>query len=187
MALTLDPTPSGTVANTFVDLADAQAIIDATPNSDAWGTDATKQTQALIYATSLLGAVEYMGFKTKVQQALSWPRASVIDPDYGSTSGAFSGYMIHGGAWGVYLDQNAIPTRITRACVMLALEIMRAGTADVWGIDKTANIAKKQIDVISTEYVSVSERRFGLRVYPSVWREIYPLTMASQPTSVERA
>src|SRR6185312_6493082 len=115
------------------------------------------------------------------------PRASVIDPDYGDTSGAFAGYMVNGGAWGVYLDMNKIPARIVRACVMLALEILKAGTSNVWDVDKTSNVSKKTIDVISTEYVSVSERRFGLRVYPSVWREIYPLTMASEPTTVERA
>ena len=186
MALSLDPTPSGVAANSFISLSDAQAIIDATPNSSAWGTDAAAQTQALVYATTLLNVIEYQGIKSSFTQALAWPRYGVYDPDYGQSRLGPEAYTV-AGQWGFYLDNTTVPTRMKRACVMLALEILKAGTTNIWDVDKTANIAKKTIDVIATEYVAVSDRRFGLRVYPSVWREIYPLTMASQPTSVERA
>ena len=186
MPLTLDATAGGVASNAFASVADAQAIIDATPNSSAWGSDASAQTQALIYATSLLNVIEYQGIKSSFDQALAWPRYGVYDPDYGQSRLGPEAYTVSG-QWGFYLDNTKIPVRMIRACVMLALEILKAGTTNVWDVDKTANIAKKQIDVITTEYVSVSERRFGLRVYPSVWREIYPLTMASEPTTVERA
>ena len=186
MTLTLDATPSGLTANSFIDLPTAQAIMDATPNATAWATGSLLQSQALIHATAMLSTLAYRGFKTHVAQALAWPRASVIDPDYGDTDGAYSGYMVNG-FWGVYLDINTIPVRVQRATAMLALEVLRAGTADVWGIDKSANVAKKQIDVITTEYVPVGERRFGLRVYPTVWREVFPLTLASDAVSVSRA
>lgn len=187
MALTLIATAGATDANAFTDLATAQDVIDATPNAaTAWGTDPAKQTQALVQATSLLSALAYKGVKATVGQALPWPRGAVLDPDYGDSDGAIAGYM-SGGQWGVYLALDAIPRRVIRACTMLALEILRAGTSDVWGVDKTANIKSKTIDVLTTEYVDIGQRRFGLRVYPSVWREVYPLTLASAGSSVERA
>lgn len=187
MALTLDATVSGVASNSYLTIAQCQAYMDATPNADKWTAAGTVlQAQALVAATSMLDTVAYRGFKTKVGQALQWPRGSVLDPDYGDTTGATAGYMV-GGFWGVYLDLAAIPKRIERGCAALALEILRAGTADVWGIDSTANVARKQIDVLQTEYVPVGQRRFGLRVYPQVWRHIYPLTQASAGTSVERA
>lgn len=186
MALSLDTTVGGVNANSYADLSTAQAIIDATPNATAWGVDAAKQTQALVAATTMVDAPEYQGIKSSFTQSRSWPRYGVSDPDYGQSRLGPTTYTVTG-QWGFYLDNTKIPTRMIRATVMLALEILRAGTSDVWGVDKTANIAKKQIDVLSTEFVSVSERRFGLRVYPSVWREVFPLTMASQPSTVERA
>jgi hypothetical protein len=186
MTLVLDATPSGTSSNAYTDAATAQAIIDATPNACAWtdvGSDL--QERALVYATSMLDALPYQGIKVSFSQALQWPRGSVIDPDYG-TDAAYPGYMVNG-QWGAYLDYRTIPKRMVRACTMLALEILRAGKSDVWGVDETANWGSKQIDTLITQFVPVSQRRFGLRIYPSVWREVYPLTLISQQLSVERA
>ncbi len=185
MAFVFDASVGTPTSNSLVSLSDAQDIIDATPNATAWGTDTSKQSLWLVSATSMLDVMAYMGQKTLITNARQWPRAGVPDPDYSDAGSHIPGAMI--GGYTVYLDMYTIPKRMARGCVMLALEIAKAGTSDVWGVDKTANISKKTIDVIATEYVAVSERRFGLRVYPSVWREIYPLTMASQPASVERA
>jgi hypothetical protein len=177
---------AGANSNALLDLDAAQAIIDATPNTSAWGGDTDLQEQALVHATSLLEALAYKGVKLTAGQALQWPRSAVRDPDYGdSTSEEI--ISTFGGNWTVYLDQTTIPRRMKRACTMLALEILRSPTADIWGIDRTANIASKRTDVLSTQYVATAERRFGLRVYPSVWREVYPLTMASDQLTVERA
>lgn len=182
----LNPTPKDAAANAYCDLVTAQAIIDATPNSSAWGADPNAQTIAIVYATSLLQALAYQGVKTTVAQALVWPRGAVRDPDYGVDAQNI-GYML-GGQWGIYLDQDAIPKRIVRACVMLALEILRAGTADIWGVDDTRDVVMERVDVIETQYVAAGDRRnVGLRRFPSVWREVFPLTMAALPRSVERA
>lgn len=183
MSVTLDATVGGAHANAYVDVTAAQALIDATPNSGAWGSDDDAQAVALVYATTMLDAMSYRGTRSTVTQSLQWPRIGVIDPNYGDDTEGM-GYM-QGTSWGIYLDSTTIPVRIQRACTMLALEILRAGVADVWGVDRDANIARKGVDVLTKEFVPVSQRRFGLRTYPSVWREIFPLTAVSG--SVERA
>lgn len=186
MALVLDATPMGVAANAYCDLVTAQPIIDATPNSVAWGADPVPQTVAMVYGATLLQALAYQGVKTTVAQALAWPRGAVRDPDYGVDAQNI-GYMI-GGRWGIYLDQTLNPKRIIRANVMLALEILRAGTADLWGVDETRDIVMEKVDVIETQYAPGNQRHnIGLRRFPSVWREVFPLLMAALPRSVERA
>lgn len=186
MPLTLDASVGTTTANAYLDQTAAQALLDGVPNATAW-TSATSSArdQALVYATRLLDVLGFQGVRATVTQALQWPRGSVRDPDYGQDTGAIAGYMLNG--WGVYLDRTTIPARVQRACAMLALEILRAGAGDVWGIDATANIQSKGVDVLRTDYVAVPLRRFGLRVYPSVWREVAPLLLAAEGMTVERA
>lgn len=186
MSLVLDATPKGANANAYCDLVAAQAIIDATPNSSAWGVDPVAQTQAIVYFATLMQALAYQGVKTTVAQALAWPRGAVRDPDYG-TDAQNIGYMI-GGAWGIYLSQDTIPVRVIRANVMGALEVLRAGTSDIWGVDDTRDVIREKVYGLETEYTPAGNRRnVGLRRFPSVWRELYPLTMAAVPQSVERA
>lgn len=187
MTFVLDATVGGPTANSFIGLSDAQAIVDITPNSCAWTEiGSILQSQALAAATTMLNVLAYQGTKVDFLQALAWPRYGVPDPDYGETRVGPGAYAIIG-QWGFYLDTTTIPRRIGRACTMLALEILRARTADVWGVDATANIASKQIDTLITQYVDPSLRRSGLRKYPSVWREVGPLTLSAQQLSVERA
>lgn len=193
MALVLDATIGGVAANSYLTQADAIALVDGIPNALAWiNADATAggaREQALVYATTLLDALRVQGVKTTFSQALLWPRGGVLDPDYGSGSDAFTGYVINmGGEFGQYLSMTDIPARVKKACVMLALEILRAGTADVWGIDTTVNVAKKSIGsgAIGTDYIDIRMRRLGLRAFPNVWRNIGPLTLSARPQTVER-
>lgn len=188
MPLVLVATVGASDANAYGDVSAAQAILDGVPNAAAWtDADANTKAQALVYATTLLDALAYQGVKATVGQALAWPRGGVLDPDYGQGSGAMSGAMMAAGHWGVYLDATTIPRRVQRAMAMLALEILRAGTSDVWNVDGDANKAQKTVDVLSTTFIDPSRRRYGLQVYRSVWREIAPLTMAAMPRQVERA
>jgi hypothetical protein len=72
-------------------------------------------------------------------------------------------------------------------CAQLALAILRAGTKDIWGVEPTRDIKRKVVGPLETEWVTPAQRRFGLRAFPAVWREIYPLTLACEPATVERA
>lgn len=187
MTLTLDPTVGGQAANSYLSVTDANTILDGVPNATAW-TSAVQASRevALAYATQLLDAVSYQGWKASTAQALQWPRQTVRDPDAGPPGAGYGSKTA--GSWGVYLDYTKIPKRIQRGCAMLALEILRAGTSDVWGVEPTANVAQKSVaGAVTTTFVDPSARRYGLRQYPSVWREIAPLTMGAHGRSVERA
>lgn len=177
----------GSNSNSYLDLAAARALLSLVPNAGAFldEQDDDKLIVALASAATLLESMAWQGTKTKnsTQQALAWPRAWVPDPDAGATASAYVGWT----GLTIYLPMTEIPRRILRAQAMLALEIMRAGSADVWGVDASVNITSETVDVITTEYVEPSKRHHGLRNYPSVWREIFPLLLSATASSVERA
>jgi hypothetical protein len=87
----------------------------------------------------------------------------------------------------VYLDSTTIPLRLERATARLALEIHKRGTEDLWGEDPTLDYSREVVDVLDTTYVEPSKRLRGLRKFPQVWRELYPLLSVSDSLSVERA
>lgn len=189
MPLVLVSTVGGPGSNSYQDATGVQAVLDGVPNADAWvalAGNAPQQALICVHATTLMEALAYQGQKVAVTQALSWPRQWVEDPDFGDIDGPTGG-LTHAGVYGVYLSNAVIPRRILRAHAFLCLEIARAGTSDVWGIDATLNVHRKQVDVIVTEYVDVAQRRIGLRKFPTVWTALWPLTRAAKPQMVERA
>lgn len=194
MTLTLIATLGTANANSYQDQVSAQAIIDTIPNASAWTladggvvVAGGQRDQALVRATSMLDIMKYRGTRvgTSDTQALAWPRVFVPDPDGGSVDGQWIGWV---GAT-IYLSSTSIPRRILRAHVALALEILRAGGNDVWGAaDATsANIIREKIGPLETDYSAPGDRRLGMRAYPQVWREIWPLLEISHPAGVQRA
>lgn len=184
--LILVATIGGPTSNSYQDSVSAQAILNAVPNTDAWdNADPDTQDQSLVRATQMFESLKWLGVKvgSYTSQALNWPRNFVPDPDYGSVDSQWIGWV---GAT-VYLPGTVIPTRVLRGHAALALEILRAGTADVWGMDDTVNVLDEQVGTLRTQYADVSKRRLGLRAYPQVWREIFPLLELSRPGRVERA
>lgn len=194
MALTLIATLGAPNSNSYQDQTSAQAIIDTIPNASAWTladggavVPGGQRDQALVYATTMLDVLKYRGMKvgTADTQALAFPRVFVPDPDGGAFDGQWTGWV--GGT--IYLSSTVIPRRILRAHAALTLEILRAGGADIWGADDSAaaDIVREKIGPLETDYSDPRVRRLGLRRYPQVWREIWPLLEMSQPASVQRA
>lgn len=191
MALVLDATVGGANSNAYLDQAAAQAYIDGTPNASAWTTAdggivvaGGQRDQALVYATTLLEAIPWKGVKigTATTQALCWPRNFVQDPDAGTPENPWFGWS----GVTIYLDGTTIPRRILRATTALALEILRAGTDDVAGVDPNINVKVAKTGPLDTEFVEPYLQRRNLQYYPTVWREIWPLTKASAQARVER-
>lgn len=188
MSLTLDATIGGSGSNSYQTADAVQAILDGVVNTALW--DAIKRDDPrellCVQATSMLEVLAYLGQKVSISQALQWPRYSVEDPDFGDCDSSIEGQG-YVGPTAIYLSAATIPKRVLRAHAMLVLELARAGTTDVWGVDGTRDVAAKTVGPISTQFVAPEHRRTGLRRYPSVWREIYPLTRAARAQSVERA
>lgn len=170
MAITIDATVGGASANSYVTLAEADSYMEGRLNASAWETDATtdNKNRALAEATRWLTAATWLGYRVDDTQALSWPRAWVIDPDDPNAD---------------YFAQTVVPERVKRATYELALEFIKAGTTDIAAIDSTIDIKRKKIDVLETEYYDRGVRANGLAKYPAATREIAPMLAGSPLTS----
>lgn len=163
MPVTLDPTPGGASANTFVSLAEATAYLGNRLNSGAWtAASPDDQSRALIEATRKISTMIWQGSRATDTQALSWPRFLAPNPD---------GVTI---TWWAYYDPAIIPQRIKDATCELALEFLRAGTNDIANADPNAGVIEKQVDVLITRW-QAGQRPVGLNRFTRVMDLIGPL------------
>ena len=81
MAIVIVATPNAANANSYLTLADAQAIIDGfVQDADitAWASATTDQkNRALFTATQRLDREQFLGAPATDTQALQWPRTGV--------------------------------------------------------------------------------------------------------------
>jgi hypothetical protein len=107
-----DPVPAWTIragVNSYVSLADAQAIAATRLFANAWnGATEQTQSQALITATALLDRMRWLGRPVAPTQPLAWPRVPDRCP--------------HGYPLGA-----ATPPTIVTACVELAIHLLTQG------------------------------------------------------------
>lgn len=163
MPVTLDPTVGGAAANTFVALAEALTYHGNRLNAGAWSVASTDdQSRALIEATRELSTMVWQGARATDTQALSWPRFLAPNPDSAAV------------AYWAYFDSTVIPQRIKDATCELALEFLRAGTADIASTDSTAGVIEKTVDVLTTRW-QPGQRPTGLNRFPRVMKLISPL------------
>ena len=122
MAITIDATAGGASANSYLTLADAQAIVDGLIEDDdvvAWGTATTDQKNRALYtATQRLDRERFLGARATDTQALQWPRTGVRKPDtYVNTYATGFPFRISDD----YFTDTEIPDQIKRAMVVLAV------------------------------------------------------------------
>lgn len=109
MAITVDATPSGASANSYVTVAEADAYVDVhvlSPTSrDSWSAlEVDDKARLVIQATRQLDwYFEWEGIKTIFNQPLDWPRSNV-----------YRDYLD-------YVDPETIPSEIQEATIELAL------------------------------------------------------------------
>lgn len=186
-AVALVATVGSASANAYLTAAAARIILNGVPNSSAFDEDDAGDV-AIVYATAMLDALAYQGRKTATTQALAFPRFGIVDPNSGlDASTSVTGSADFYAGLGIYLDSATIPVRVQRATALLALVIRNAGTAEVWGEDATMDIKRTVVGPLQKEYADRTHRLLGLRRYPSVWREIFPLTHAAEQRTVQRA
>ena len=78
--MSLDATPSGANANSYVTVAQADTYFAGRLNASAW-TESGDQEAALIHATRWLDHFDYRGERAVPRQPLKWPREFVYDED----------------------------------------------------------------------------------------------------------
>lgn len=122
MPISITATVGSASANSYLTLADAQAIIDGLVEDDdvaAWATATTDQkNRALFTATQRIDRERFLGARATDTQALQWPRTGVRKPDtYINTYAVGFPFRITTD----YYTDSEIPDRIKYAQVVLAV------------------------------------------------------------------
>lgn len=128
-------------ANSYIDVASADAYFDDRLEASAWtGVGADYKTRALLQAAKRLNRENWQGDRAKNDQSLAWPRAGVVKPD-GSGAGSIdfipgagallyprTGYGIYWGGYGDQYSSTEIPQEIKDAQCELALAYLNGFT-----------------------------------------------------------
>jgi hypothetical protein len=122
MPISINATVGSASANSYITLADAQAIIDGFVEDDdvtAWASATTDQkNRALFTATQRLDRERFLGARATDTQALQWPRTGVRKPDtYINTYAVGFPFRITTD----YYTDTEIPDQIKKAQVVLAV------------------------------------------------------------------
>jgi hypothetical protein len=158
MPVTIDATVGGAAANSYVTLAQAETYLEARLNVGAWTAATTDlKNRALVEAQRTIGPLPWAGSRTTDAQALAWPRQYVANPDapLPLTNIARENLLP---TYVVYYDTDIIPQRVKDAQVELALEFLKSGTTDLAVADATADVIRKKVDVLETQYADPGKR-----------------------------
>ena len=149
MAITIDATVGGANANSYLTLADAQAIIDGfveNPDVQHWNSGNTdSRNRALFTATQRLDRERFLGARATDTQALQWPRTGVRKPDtYINTYTVGFPFRITTD----YFTDTEIPTQVKYAQALLAVYLHNNTSGlDLSGLEDYKNVKIGSLDV----------------------------------------
>jgi len=149
MAVTIDATPGGANANSYLTLADATAIIDGFVETDAvqgWNAGQTDgKNRALFTAAQRLDRERFLGARTTDTQALQWPRTGVRKPDtYVNTYAVGFPFRVTTD----YFTDTEIPQQIKYAQAYLAAYLHQNHDAlELSGLEDYKNVKIGSLDV----------------------------------------
>ena len=149
MAISIVATPGAANANSYLTLAEAEAIIDGlVQDADviAWASATTDQkNRALFTATQRLDRERYLGARATDTQSLQWPRTGVRKPDtYINTYAIGFPFRISTD----YYTDGEIPDQIKYAQVYLAVYLHNNPDGlGLSGLEDYKNVKIGSIDV----------------------------------------
>jgi hypothetical protein len=149
MAVVIVATPNAANANSYLTLAEAQAIIDGfVQDADVqhWGSGNTdSRNRALFTATQRLDRERFLGARATDTQALQWPRTGVRKPDtYINTYAVGFPFRITTD----YFTDTEIPTQIQYAQTVLAVFLHNNTDAlGLSGLEDYKNVKIGSLDV----------------------------------------
>lgn len=149
MAVVIVSTPGAADANSYLTLAEAQAIIDGMvldADVTAWATATTdNKNRALYSAVQRLDRERFLGARATDTQSLQWPRTGVRKPDtYINTYAVGFPFRITTD----YFDDTEIPDQIQRAQVSLAVYLHNNTDAlGLSGLEDYKNVKIGSLDV----------------------------------------
>lgn len=146
MALIVETGQGVAGANTFADVAYADAYFAASGETGWTGENAAKEA-ALVRAGRYLNGLRWIGDKVdRVHQAMCWPRYIVPLP--GSSGGIYLGYA-YANCW----PSNEIPEAVKQAQCEAALRYL-AGTEMLPDLERGGQVVMERVDIITTQYAS---------------------------------
>jgi hypothetical protein len=149
MAVVIVATPGAANANSYLTLAEAQAIIDGfVQDADVqhWGSGNTdSRNRALFTATQRLDRERFLGARATDTQSLQWPRTGVRKPDtYINTYAVGFPFRITTD----YFTDTEIPTQIQYAQTVLAVFLHNNTDAlGLSGLEDYKNVKIGSLDV----------------------------------------
>jgi len=161
MAIVINATVGAADANSYLTLAEAQAIVDGLVEDDdvvAWGTATTDQkNRALFTATQRIDRERYLGARSTETQALQWPRTGVRRPDtYINTYSVGFPFRIKTD----YFTDDEIPSQIQEAQVILAVYLNNNKDGiGLSGLEDFNNVSIGNINVSTNRYGPVGADR----------------------------
>jgi hypothetical protein len=168
--VTIVATVGSATANSFVTLAECLTYLEGRLNAGAFEDAEAEddQNRALVEATREISLLQYEGARTDNVQALAWPRTYAPDPDASYVAGL---------TWPAYFDDDEIPQRVRDATCELALEFLRAGTADIANPDRNTveGLVAKKIGPLAWEWDRRAAGKEGLSRFSRVYSLLNPL------------
>ena len=149
MAVVIVATPGAADANSYLTLAEAQAIIDGMvldADVTAWGTATTdNKNRALYSAAQRLDRERFLGARATDTQSMQWPRTGVRKPDtYINTYAVGFPFRITTD----YFTDTEIPTQIQYAQAVLAAFLHNNTDAlGLSGLEDYKNVKIGSLDV----------------------------------------
>jgi len=168
MAITIDATVGGASANSYLTLADAQALIDGMVENDdvtAWASATTDQKNRALYtATQRIDRERFLGARATDTQALQWPRTGVRKPDtYINTYAIGFPFKITTD----YYTDTEIPDQIKQAQVVLAVYLNN--NKDGMGLSGLEDYKRVQIGTLNFETAGASAMATGADRVPPIY------------------
>ena len=168
MAITIDATVGGASANSYLTLADAQALIDGMVENDdvtAWASATDDQKNRALYsATQRLDRERFLGARATDTQALQWPRTGVRKPDtYINTYAVGFPFRITTD----YFTDTEIPDQIKQAQVVLAVYLNN--NKDGMGLSGLEDYKSVSIGSLSVTTAGASSMATGADRVPPIF------------------
>ena len=161
MAITIVATVGSATANSYLTLADANAIIEGLVEDDdvtAWSSSTDDQKNRALYTSTLrIDRERFLGARVTDTQALQWPRTGVRKPDtYINTYAVGFPFRITTD----YFTDTEIPDQVKKAQAILAVYLNnnRDGLG-LSGLEDFQNVQVGSVNVTPNFYGSVGADR----------------------------
>ena len=183
MAISIVSTAGSATANSYISLADANAIVEGlVPDDDvvAWEAGSTSddyRNRALYTACQRIDRERFLGAKATDTQALQWPRTGVRKPDtYVKTYATGFTFRITAD----FFTDTEIPEQIKKAQVVLAVYLQNnSDSLNLTGLESYQSVNVGSVSVTPYRWGAV-----GFNAVPPMFERYFNGLRISGPSNI---